>query len=175
MGIEIEVPEERLKAIFGKEGEIKRKIEEKCKCKLDFGKGVVLVEFEDNLDFIRAKNVILAIARGFGSEIAMKLLEDENLVFESIDLSQLVPEGSMRRILGRIIGKNGKMKRQMEYTLNVYISIYDKYISIIGEFENLSIAREAINMLIEGSQHSTVLKFIERKRRDLKTRSLDWL
>jgi len=68
-----------------------------------------------------------------------------------------------------------KIKKQIEDLLNVNISIYDKYVSIIGEFENLSIAREAINMLIEGSQHSTVLKFVERRRRDLKARSLDWV
>ncbi|MEM0350419.1 MAG: KH domain-containing protein [Archaeoglobaceae archaeon] len=175
MRMEIEVPEDRIGVIIGKDGEVKRRIEEKCNCKLSFGKNTVTVDFEDNLSFMKAKNAILAIARGFGAEIAMKLLEDENLVFESIDLSQLVSDKAVKRVLGRIIGKEGKMKKQIEDLLNVHISVYDRYVSIIGEFENLSIAREAISMLIEGSQHSTVLKFIEKKRRDLKTRSLDWV
>jgi len=175
MRIEIEVPEERIGVLIGKDGEVKKMIEKKCNCKLSFGKNTVIVDYEDNLSFMRARDVILAISRGFSANVAMKLLEDENLVFESIDLSQLVPEKAMKRILGRIIGKDGKIKKQIEDLLNVNISIYDRYVSIIGEFENLSLAREAINMLIEGSQHSTVLKFLERKRRDLKARSLDWV
>ncbi|NHW89035.1 MAG: RNA-processing protein [Archaeoglobi archaeon] len=175
MRMEIEIPEDRVGVLIGKDGEIKKIIEQKCNCKLSFGKNTVIVDYEDTLSFMKAKNVILAIARGFSADIAMKLLDDENLVFESIDLSQLVSEKAIKRILGRIIGKEGKIKKQIEDLLNVNISIYDKYVSIIGEFENLSIAREAINMLIEGSQHSTVLKFVERRRRDLKARSLDWV
>ncbi len=175
MRMEIEVPEDRVGVVVGKDGEVKRKIEEKCGCKLHFRGNLVLVDFEDNLGFMRAKNVILAIARGFNPEIALKLLEDENLVFESIDLSQIVPESAMRRIMGRIIGREGKIRKQIEETLNVHIRIQDRYISIIGDYESVSVAREAINMLIEGAQHSTVLKFIEKRKRDLKSRSLDWL
>lgn len=175
MRMEIEVPEDRVGVIVGKDGEVKRKIEEKSGCKLQFRGNLVLVDFEDNLSFMRAKDVILAIARGFSPEIALKLLDDENLVFESIDLSQFVSETAMRRILGRIIGKEGKIRKQIEDTLNVHLRIQDRYISVIGDYDSVKIAREAINMLIEGAQHSTVLKFIEKRRRDLKNRSLDWI
>lgn len=175
MRIEIEVPEERIGAVIGKDGEVKKKIEEKCGCKLQFHGNLVLVDFEDNLSFMKAKNVILAIARGFGPEIALKLLDDENLVFETIDLSQLVSDSAMKRIMGRIIGKGGKMRKQIEDTLNVHMRIQERYISVIGDYDSVSIVREAINMLIDGAQHSTVLKFIEKRKRDLKGKSLDWL
>lgn len=175
MRMEIEVPEDRIGIIVGKDGEVKKKIEEKCGCKLQFRGNLVLVDFEDNLSFMKAKNVILAIARGFSPEIALRLLEDESLVFESIDLSQLVSESAMKRIMGRIIGKDGKMRKQIEDTMNVHVRIQDKYISIIGDYESVSVVREAINMLIQGAQHSTVLKFIEKRKRDLKSKSLDWL
>lgn len=175
MKMEIEVPEERIGVIVGKDGEVKKKIEEKCGCSLQFHGNLVSIDFEDNLSFIKAKNVILAISRGFSPEIALRLLDDESLVFESIDLSQIVSESAMKRVMGRIIGKEGKMRKQIEDTLNVHMRIQDKYISIIGDYESVSIVREAINMLIEGSQHSTVLKFIEKRRRDIQSRSLDWI
>lgn len=175
MRMEIEVPENRIGIIVGKDGEVKKKIEEKCGCKLQFHGNLVSVDFDDNLSFIKAKNVILAIARGFSPEIALKLLDDESLVFESIDLSQIVPGSAMKRIMGRIIGKEGRIKKQIEDTLNVHIRIQERYISIIGSYESVNVVREAINMLIEGAQHSTMLKFIEKRRRDLKSRSLDWI
>jgi ribosomal RNA assembly protein len=169
MRLEIEVPEERVGVILGKEGENKRRIEEKCGCRIYVAKNIVTLDCPDSLSLMKAKNVITAIARGFSAETSMKLLENEDLVFESIDLSQILPEKSLQRILGRIIGKEGIMKKQIEDMLNVNLSIYGNFVSIIGEFENVTIAREAINMLINGAQHSTVMKFIERKRWDLKS------
>lgn len=167
MKLEIEVPEDRIGVILGKEGENKKRMEEKCGCKIFLSKNIITLECPDSLSLMKIKNVITAIARGFSPEIAMKLTENEDLVFESIDLSQIIPEKAMQRILGRIIGKEGTMRKQIEDMLNVHLSIYDKFVSIIGEFENVTIAREAINMLINGAQHSRVIKFMEKKRRDL--------
>ncbi len=169
MRLEIEVPEERVGIILGREGENKRKIEEKCGCKIHVTKNIVTLDCPDSLSLIKAKNVITAIARGFSAETSMKLLDNEDLVFESIDLSQILPEKSLQRILGRIIGKEGIMKKQIEDMLNLNVSVYENFVSVIGEYENVTIAREAINLLINGAQHSTVVKFIERKRRDLKS------
>lgn len=169
MRLEIEVPEERVGVILGKEGENKRRIEEKCGCKIYVSKNLVTVECPDSLTLMKVKNVITAISRGFSAEISMKLIDNEDLVFESIDLSQLISEKAMPRILGRIIGRDGVMRKQIEDMLNVNVSVYDKFVSIIGDFESVAIAREAINMLISGAQHSTVTKFIERKRRELKS------
>jgi len=169
MRLEIEVPEDRVGAILGKEGETKKKIEDKCRCKLSVAKNIVTIDCPDSLSLMKVKNVITAIARGFNADVALKLLENEDLVFESIDLLQLIPEKALQRILGRIIGKEGTMKRQIEDMLGVKVSIYDNFVSLIGDFESVTIAREAINMLVNGAQHSTVLKFIERKRRELKS------
>jgi phosphopantetheinyl transferase len=73
-----------------------------------------------------------------------------------------------------IIGKEGKMRRFIEDTLGVNISVYGKTVAIIGDAESVAVAREAILMLVEGAQHSTVQRFLERKRREMKMRSLDW-
>lgn len=175
--IEIKVPSDRIGVIIGKEGSVKKAIEEKteCKIKIDSKNGVItLTRGENAVGFLKAKDVINAIARGFNPEIALKILDDDFTVLETIDLSSYVSQKSMERIKGRIIGKEGKMRRLIEETLNVHVSVYDKYVSIIGNFENVSAAREAIEMLIDGAQHSTVQKFMEKKKREIEMRSMDW-
>ncbi|WP_202318690.1 KH domain-containing protein [Archaeoglobus neptunius] len=175
--IEIEVPEDRIGVLIGKEGEIRKLIEERtgCKLKISGRYGSVKIECGDAIGFMKARDVVTAIAHGFSPDVALKLLDDDFLVLEVIDLSSMVSDNSMRRIKGRIIGKEGKMRKQIEDMLNVNVSVRDKYVAIIGEAENVGAAREALMMLIDGAQHSTVIKFMEKKRRDLKSRSLDWI
>ncbi len=175
--IEIRIPEDRIGVLIGKEGEIKKKIQEKtgCKIKINSSTGdVKIIRGDDAIGFLKAKSVVEAIARGFNPEVAMKLLDDDFYVFESIDLSEYVSPKALERVKGRIIGKEGKVRRMIEETLNVHVSVYDKFVSIIGAFENVAAAREAIMMLVEGAQHSTVQRFMERKRREIDMRSLDW-
>ncbi len=172
---QIRVPEDRIGVIIGREGEIKRRIEEETGCKIRISKdGVVSVMGNDAIGFIKAQNAIKAIARGFNPDVAFKLLEDDFKVLEVINLADYVGENALKRIKGRIIGKDGKMRENIEETLDVNLSIYGKTVSIIGDMDNVYAARDAILMLIEGAQHSRVLRFMEKKKREIKTRDLDW-
>jgi len=175
--IEIKVPQERVGVIIGREGRVKKAIEEKtgCKIKIEAKTGIITItRGEDAVGFLKAKDAVNAIARGFNPDVALKILEDDFTVLETIDLSSLISQKSMERVRGRIIGKEGKMRKLIEETLNVHVSIYDKFVSIIGNFENVSAAREAVEMLIDGAQHSTVQKFMEKKKREIEMRSMDW-
>lgn len=176
MEIELSIPEERIGVLIGKEGEIKKRIEELsgCNVRISSKTGVVKIECEDPYKFMRVQDVIKAIAHGFNPEIAIKLLEDDMTTLDIIDLTSYVSDKHLQRIKGRIIGKEGSMRKTIEDLLNVHISVYGKTVAIIGDVESVAIAREAIEMLVEGAQHSTVIKFLERKRRELKIRSLEW-
>jgi ribosomal RNA assembly protein len=61
----------------------------------------------------------------------------------------------------------------MEELTDTNVSVYGHTISIIGNVEQVQVAREAIQMLIEGSLHSTVYRFLHRKRRELKKKKLE--
>ena len=176
MEIEMAIPEDRIGVLIGKEGEIKERIEQATGCKLRINSktGVVRITCEDPVNFLRVQDVIKAIAHGFNPDVAMKLLEDDMTVLDIIDLSAYVSDKHLERVKGRIIGKEGVMRRNIEDLLNVHVSIYGKTVAIIGDAESVAIAREAIMMLVEGAQHSTVMRFLERKRRELKMRGLDW-
>ncbi len=74
---------------------------------------------------------------------------------------------------GRIIGKGGKTRRIIEELTDAEISVYGHTVSIIGNFNQTNVAGEAILMLIKGSQHSTVYRFLQKKRQELKRKKLE--
>ena len=65
----------------------------------------------------------------------------------------------------------------IEFHTNTEISIYKSTVVLVGEGIGLSNARQAIEMLASGSEHGTVLKFLERERKKsrMDSRSLDYI
>ncbi len=111
------------------------------------------------------KDIILAIGRGFNPEIALRLLDDE-ITLEIIKLRDFVnTERAMVTKKGRIIGEKGRTKRRIEDLTGTYLSIYGKSIGIIGSYDDVALAKEAILRLIHGSRHSSVYRFLEKDRR----------
>jgi ribosomal RNA assembly protein len=96
-------------------------------------------------------------------------------MLDIIDLSgSFTTKDALRRIKGRIIGKDGKIRRAMEDLIGAYVSIYGKTVSIIGSPPQIKIIRHAVEMLMDGASHSSVLRYLEKKRRELKEATLDW-
>ncbi len=172
---EIKVPHERVAVLIGKSGKIKKEIEEATKSKLtiDSKEGEVQVEGTDPLMLYITRDIIKAIGRGFNPEVAMTLLKQDYL-FELIDISEYSKgkANHLERLKGRIIGKEGKSRKYIEQMTETDICVYGKTAAIIGQGENVSIARRAIESLLQGSPHASVYKFLEKKRRDLKMQEL---
>jgi ribosomal RNA assembly protein len=68
----------------------------------------------------------------------------------------------------RLIGTKGKTRKIIEDLTNAELSIYGNTVCIIGNLFELQIAKTAIDMILSGSEHSAVYKFLENKRHDLK-------
>ena len=170
----IKIPKERVAVLIGKNGEIKEKIEEHgVKLEIDSATGDIKIIGEDSLKEYDAENVIRAIGRGFSPDKAM-LLFKEDYYFELLDMRDWVgkkPE-QVKRIAGRVIGKNGKTRRIIEELTGAYISVYGHTVGIIGKIDELQIARQAVEMLLEGANHNTVYRFLEKERRMKKLREL---
>lgn len=171
----VTIPLDRIGVVIGKNGETIKKIMEATKTKIaiDEANGVAVIEpaspHTSPYDIMRAQDVIKAIGYGFSPEKAFKLLE-EDVILMVIDLTQYVKdsENHLTRIKGRIIGEEGKARRNIEEMTGTYISIHDNTVAIIGSYENANVAREAIMMLIEGRQHSTVYRHIDRLMRQVR-------
>ena len=168
---ELKIPKDRIAVLIGKDGQTKIDIEKATKTSLDIDsrEGDILIHGKDGLGIFTAKEVVTAIARGFNPEISM-LLCKVDYSFEVISLTDTVGKSkeTQVRIKGRIIGTDGKTRNHIEELTQTYISIYGKTVAIIGTTDAVTIARRAIEMLIEGSTHSSVYKWLERKRREIK-------
>jgi len=177
----VKVPQDRIGALIGPDGRAKASIEKKLSVELiiDSQSGDVEITLtptaQDPTVLFRAKEVITAIGRGFSPENAFRLLEDDESVLEVIDLRETVgrSQSEMKRLKGRIIGKEGKTRRIIEELTDASISVYGHTVSIIGNVEQAEVAKEAIRMLIRGSIHQTVYRFLHRKRRELKKKKLE--
>jgi len=177
----LRIPKERVGVLIGPEGKTKKSIEEKLLVELQIdsetgGVTVMLAEkAEDPSLLFRVKDVVTAIGRGFSPEHAFRLIRDEEAMLDVIDLRLIFgkSESDIRRIKGRIIGMNGKTRRIIEELTDTNMCVYGHTVSIIGNIEQAQAAREAIQMLINGSLHSTVYRFLHRKRRELKKKMLE--
>ena len=177
----VRIPKERVGVLIGPNGETKKLLERMLSVNLEVesdtgGVTIFLKEgAEDPSSLLRAKDVVTAIGRGFSPEHAFKLIQDESTVLDIIDLRTIFgrSESDIRRIKGRIIGMEGKTRRTIEELTDTHISIYGHTVGIIGNIENVQVAREAVQMLIEGRQHATVYGFLHRKRRELKKSMLE--
>ena len=138
------------------------KIENLSNCKLRIEDQELEVEGEDQLTVIRVKEVLKAISRGFDLQTALYLL-DENYYMDVLDLKEWGKSRERRvELKGRVIGRKGSFKRMIEEKTNTKIAVKGKTISIIGKWDNVNLARRAIEMILEGKMHSTVQKFLER-------------
>lgn len=117
---------------------------------------------------VKVASVIKAIDYGFSVDDALKLMSDDYML-DVIDLKQAVGNNpdALRRIKGRIIGENGKTKKIIQEYTGVLISIGEHTVVMLGIYEQLAIAKRAIEMLIEGKEHSTVYKFLDKAEAEL--------
>ncbi len=169
----IKVPEDRVGVIVGRNGKVRRRIEQLTNVKIDVNSvGVVTItapqNTEDPVLAWKARDIIRAMARGFSPKNALSLIDDDMQLLV-ISLREVVgsSQNQMKRVAGRIIGENGRTRRVIEQTTETKVSVYGKTVSIIGMNPGLDYARRAIDMLISGAPHSAVYSRLERMRRDI--------
>lgn len=165
----VRIPQDRIGVLIGHNGIVKENIEKKSdsRIEVDSTEGEVYIEGiegGDPMKVLRVADVINAIGRGFSPENAFLLLDDESLLFDVISIAHLTPK-TLKRIKGRVIGRNGRTRRVIEDITGVKISVYGKSIGIIGYPHQTIAAHDAIEMLINGSPHSAVYSFLEKKQR----------
>lgn len=171
---ELKIPRERIAVLIGKKGETKEQLEQetKTKIKVDSKEGDIIIVGNDAISLFAVREVIRAIGRGFSPETAHLLLKSD-YCFELISLNEIAKsKNDMLRLKGRIIGAEGKSRKTMEALTECYMCVYGKTVCLIGEPESVAVARRAVENLIKGSPHSSVYRWLEKKRRELKRREI---
>ncbi len=137
----------------------KKDIEKIGKLKIEVNQDVVING--DPLQEIIVADVVNAISIGFSPERAFNLFR-ESFGLEIISLPGMLGNKKLTTIKARLIGRNGITRRKIEYSTKTFVSIYEKNVSIIGEWKNIYVAKDAIMALIKGRSHSMAYKILNK-------------
>lgn len=171
------IPTQRVGVLIGPKGGTKKRIEEATGVKIfvDSEAGEVTIGSGqlNPPEVMKVKDVVTAIGRGFSETRAMRLLE-EDVYLKVINIRDYSGKSKkrLREIKGRLIGSQGKTRRLVEELTGADVSVYGNTVSIIGDPVQLDVAGRAVKMVLEGSEHSTVYRFLERKRAEIKVYEL---
>ena len=175
------IPKERIAVLIGKGGETRKSIEEASGVKLhiDSTTGEVSVDWPIDVDpVLRLKlpDIIRAIGRGLAPNRALRLIGDDTFL-RIYDIREWVGRkgNHTRRMRSRLIGRDGRIRSLIESFTGTEIAIHGSTVVVIGDELGLMTACTAIEGLLDGAEHSTVIRGMERdvRRRRIEDRSLD--
>jgi ribosomal RNA assembly protein len=164
---ELRIPHARIGVLIGPKGTTKHEIEVKTgvSLEIDSEEGTVaFLQTTDPIKALKAMKIVKAIGRGFSPQKALRILE-ENVSLELIDLKEKIGKSTkaINTKKGRIIGRQGKARAEIEENTGASISVYGKTIAIIGTPAQIDKATRAIEMLLEGAKHLTVFRFVHKQ------------
>jgi len=118
---------------------------------------------------LKIMDVVKAVGRGFSPDKACRLFEDDEYL-EVVDLKEFVGDRSnqLTRIRGRLIGKDGKTRSIIEELTRCSMTVYGNTVALIGNSVSLPVAKHAIELILNGSEHSTVYHYLESQRPKLR-------
>ncbi len=171
----LKIPKERVGVLIGKDGSVKKTIEDTLDVTIDVNSEEGLIEIypqktmKDPLGVWKTNYIVKAIGRGFNPEVALKL-KDDDVYLEVIKLTDALGKNkkALARYKGRIIGRGGITKDIIVDMADVDMAVYGKTVSFIGSMENNMVAKEAVEMILNGSRHKSVYSFLENKKRERK-------
>ncbi|NDF33319.1 MAG: hypothetical protein EB157_02000 [Euryarchaeota archaeon] len=107
---------------------------------------------------------------------AVKLLDDE-VFLRMYDIREWVGRqpNQTRRMRSRLIGRNGRIRSLIEEMSQTEMAIYGSTVLVIGDEDGIALATPAIESILNGAEHGTVLHGLEqdRKRMRIQSRSLE--
>lgn len=116
------------------------------------------------VDVHKAGKIADALFEGFTVDQSFKLLNEENQL-KVVRLKDFASSGrSVEKMKGRIIGRGGRTRELIEELAKVTVSVHGDKVSFIGTPEEVSVAKKAVQMLINGKPHGRVYRYLEQNQ-----------
>jgi ribosomal RNA assembly protein len=154
------IPEERVEKLQRNLPRLKRSLS----CEIIIKDNQIVITSKNSFNEYIARNVIIAFGRGFSFEDALELCREDKY-FKLIELQDYARNrNQLVRIKSRVIGREGKVKKEIERLTGAKIAIYGKTIALIGSEQELKSAEDALIRIISGSKQSNVLRLLQLKK-----------
>lgn len=174
----VKVPDDRVGVLIGSGGETMREIEERAEVRLDIDSESGNVRIEsvgDPVTSLKGPDIVRAIGRGFAPDDALRLLDDDMMMFEVVDIGAAARnENDLRRHKGRLIGEDGRTRELMQELTGASVVIYGSTLAAIGGPKQVEAVREATEMILDGAPHGAVYSVLEERRRELKHKGMEY-
>ena len=169
----VKIPVDRIGPLVGIKGKVKKEIEILTGTLLHVNSddGTVIVspaeDMENPFGVLNAVDIVKAIGKGFYPKIAITL-NDDDIYLEDVDPSSYAEsEEELNKQIAKVIGNKGIVVNRLSTMSGASIKIYNNEISLLGNFENVMAAKEAVVMLLNGSEHNFVYNFLKNKQNEL--------
>lgn len=169
----VRIPEDRIGVLIGPGGTTKQGLEEKTRTSIsidpDDGEVEITSRAEGDPDgVLRARDIVLAVGRGFAPDRAQRLLNDDTYL-AVLDIKQVTgkkEKAALWRIRSRVIGERGRARTRIEELSGCAVSVYGNTVALIGKEDQLDRATRAVRLLLRGSEHSAVFHLLARLREE---------
>ena len=106
----------------------------------------------------KAADFVRAFTLGFEIRDAIALLRLDDLYVDSFEMKdvKIIAGEHLARAIGRVAGHGGKTKYTIENATKTRIVLADSKIHILGSYQNIRVAKDAVVRLVMGSQPGKV-------------------
>ena len=153
---------EEISNIIGRNGKKLREFIKQTNAKISVFDGAVEIQSSGKLNEYDVINMLDAMAIGFSAREAL-LLRKTDYAFEKINLKARLRRTRRRIAKARMIGRKGEALKKIKQFTDCSIRIFSNTIGIIGKYENVKMARQAIEKFMHGKHHEAVYRWLRRE------------
>ncbi len=139
------------------------KLEKKLKVKIQIKNQSLELE-GDGVDIYTATQVFNALDRHFSFDLAL-LLTEPDYYLEDIPIKDVTRKTNLKLVKARIIGTEGRTLELLSELSDCYLTLHENTVSVIGTFEKMKLAINAVKSLILGSKQANVYSYLEKQRK----------